>query len=185
MIAGIEFRGERHMRNGWLLALATAFGSTAAAAPPAPALVLVGDGMIVGGKPAKFGAMSKAQAIALVTGALGKPVEQGSHGDCGQDKVLTFARFKGDFALTFATGKLVGWTADGTSPKTSKGIAVGAPLSALRKAYPDIETDPGDEANGGLGASFQRENGPDGWLDGTGPKAKVVGLFAGATCIVG
>ena len=55
----------------------------------------------------------------------------------------------------------------------------------MRRAYPDIEIDPGDEAHGGLGPSFGRDHGPNGWLDGTRPSSKVVGLFAGATCLAG
>ena len=153
-------------------------------AGPANPLVLAGDGLSVGAKTVKFDRTTKAEAIALVTRALGPPVKQGNHGDCAQDAIRYYAMFKGQFELTFVRGKLVGWTADSAGLKTAKGIGVGATLAAVKRAYPDVDTNESDEANGGLGASFQRENGPDGWLDGTKPGSKVIGLFAGTTCIV-
>lgn len=156
-----------------------------AAAPTAkPVLVLAGDGVTVGARTVKFDRTTKAQAIAAVTAALGPPTSQGNHGDCAQDAIRYFAKFRGDFELTFVRGKFVGWSADGATPRTARGIGVGATLAAVRRAYPDIAVDEGDEANGGLGASFQREAGPQGWLDGTRPTSKVTGLYAGVTCIV-
>ena len=170
------------MGKGLMAALAIAL---VAAAPAArPVLVLAGDGVGVGARTIKFDRTTRAQAIALVTTALGPPVKQGNHGDCAQDAIRYYAAFRGDFELTFVGGKFVGWTEDGTTLHTAKGIAVGSTLAAVRRAYPDVETDEGDEANGGLGASFQREDGPQGWLDGTRPTSKVIGLYAGVTCIV-
>ena len=156
-------------------------------APPVSngALVLTGGGFSAAGKTATFDVTSRVQAVALASGSLGRPVEQGSHGDCGQSAIIDYAKFRGGFELSFVKGKLSGWTADGAGPRTSRGIGVGVTLATLRKAYPDIETDPGDEANGGLGPSFQREGGPDGWLDGVKPMSKITGLFAGATCLAG
>lgn len=158
---------------------------TASTPAPAGALVLAGNGVAVGATVAKFGVATTAQAIAVVAAALGRPIERGSHGDCGQGAVIGYAKFRGMFELSFVKGRLSGWTADAPTPKTAKGIGVGATVAMLRKAYPDIWTDPGDEANGGLGPRFQREGGPNGWLDGTRPGAKVTGLFAGATCLAG
>lgn len=166
--------------RGWAIVALALIG-----AAPANTLVLAGDGLSVGATAVKFDRTTKASAIALVTKALGPPVKQGNHGDCAQDAIRYYAMFKGDFELTFVRGKFVGWTADKPGPKTAKGIGVGATLAAVKKAYSDIDTDKGDEANGGLGASFQREGGPAGWLDGTKPGSKVIGLFAGTTCIVG
>ena len=168
-------------------ALLGAMICAAGAAAPVPnaALVLTGDGFSAGGKTAKFDVTGRAQAVALAIAALGAPAAQGSHGDCGQGAVIGYAKFRGGFELSFVKGRLSGWTADRASPRTSRGIGVGATLAALRKAYSDIETDPGDEANGGLGPSFQREGGPNGWLDGVKPGSKVTGLFAGATCLAG
>ena len=149
------------------------------------ALVLAGDGFSVAGRTAKFNATTRAQAVALVSSVLGPPTKQGSHGDCGQGAIIGYAKYRGDFELSFVRGKLSGWTADAASPRTAKGIGVGSTLAALRKAYPDVEADPGDEANGGLGPTFQREDGPSGSLDGVKPGSKVTGLFAGATCLPG
>ena len=167
------------MRIGVILALALV------GAAPANPLVLAGDGLSLGAKTVKFDRATKAQAIALVTIALGAPVKQGSHGDCATDTITTYAMFRGAFELSFRRGRLSGWTADKPGLKTAKGVAVGTTLAAVRRAYPDVDTDAGDEANGGLGASFQREGGPNGWLDGTKPASRVISLYAGATCIVG
>lgn len=146
-------------------------------------IALAGDGLVIGKSKLAFRATATARAIAAVSTVLGTPLKQGSYGDCGQGDTIRYAKFRNGFELSFVHGKLVGWTADRPGPKTIKGVAVGASLTALRKAYPDIETDPGDEAHGGLGPSFQREGGPNGWLSGTKPTARVTGLYAGATCI--
>ena len=158
---------------------------SAAATAPASAVAERGDGSVAGGSAARFGTVSRAQATAMTTAALGAPVNQGSHGDCGQGDVIGYAKFRGGLELSFVKGKLSGWTADNASTKTAEGIGVGATLAALRRAYPDVEADPGDEAHGGLGPSFQREAGPNGWLDGVKPTSKVTGLYAGATCLAG
>lgn len=170
------------MRIGGSIALAVAL--VAAAPATKPVVVLDGGGVTVGSRTVRFDRTTRAQAIAAVTAALGPPVRQGDHGDCAQDAIHYYARFRGDFELTFVRGKFVGWSADGASPRTARGIGVGMTLAAVRRAYPDISVDEGDEENGGLGASFQREAGPDGWLDGTRPTSKVTGLYAGVTCIV-
>lgn len=168
------------MRLGAIVAMLALVG-----AAPKPVLVLTGDGVSAGAGVARFDRATRVQAIAVVAAALGPPVKQGDHGDCATDHVVHYTKFRGDFELSFVRGKLVGWTADAAGPKTAKGVGVGATLAAVRRAYPDIDTDAGDEANGGLGPSFQREGGPHGWLDGIKPTSKVIGLFAGATCIVG
>ena len=168
-----------------IMLLGAALLATAAGPAPAPTVVLAGNGLTVGARTVPFERTSKAEAIAIVAAALGRPVKQGSHGDCGQSDIQTYATFRGQFELSFVRGRFVGWTADGPGLRTAKGIAVGATLAAVRHAYPDIETDAGDEANGGLGAGFQREDGPQGWLDGTRPASKVTGLWSGTTCIVG
>lgn len=163
----------------WAIALALV-----AAAPTKPVVVLAGDGLMVGARTIKFDRTTRAQAVALVTTALGPPTKQGDHGDCATDNTLFYAQFRGGLELTFVRGKFVGWTEESATLRTSRGIAVGATLTAVRRAYPDVDTNESEEESGGLGASFQREGGPNGWLDGTRPGSKVTGLFAGATCIV-
>lgn len=173
----------------WRRALTVAFGAAMVATvgqAAAPAgLTLAGDGFSYAGTRAKFTVTTRAQAIALATRALGKPTKVGSHGDCGQGDVIGYAKFRGEFELSFVGGRLSGWTEDSAGLATDRGIRVGATLAALRRAYPDIDTDPGDEANGGLGPSFQREDGPNGWLSGVKPSSTIGGMFAGATCLAG
>lgn len=152
----------------------------------APTVVLTGDGVRVGGGVATFGKTARAPAIALVSAALGKPLKQGSHGDCGGAEIQTYATFRGGFELSFVRGKLVGWTQDTAALATDKGVRVGATLAMVRRAYPDIDVEDSEEDAGGLGAQFGRDGGPDGWLSGKhpGPGAKVLGLWSGQTCIV-
>lgn len=172
------------MRIYFVLAMGLASLSLGAAGKT-PMLTLSHDGFAVGSKHSRFEVTSKTQAIALASLALGRPVASGSHGDCGQGQVIGFAKFRGDFELSFVGGRLSGWTADSSALATDRGIRVGSSVTALRKAYPDIYTDAGDEANGGLGPSFQSETGPSGWLDGVKPTSKIAGLFAGTTCLSG
>ena len=157
-----------------------------AAAPAArPALVLAGNGLSVGSTVIPFDRTPRALAVQVVSAALGPPVRQGNRGDCGTDHIVYYAEFRGQFSLSFVGGKFVGWTADAAGPKTARGIGVGATLAAVRRAYPDADVNPSEEASGGLGANFEREGGPNGWLEGTRPTSKVIGLYGGATCIVG
>lgn len=156
-----------------------------AAAPAVrPTLVLAGNGLSVGSTVVPFDRTSKALAIEVVSAALGPPVKQGNHGDCATDHTVYYAQFRGHFELSFARGKFVGWTADAAGLRTARAIGVGATLAQVRRAYPDVDVSASEEASGGLGANFQREAGPSGWLDGTRPTSKVIGLYAGATCIV-
>lgn len=180
-------RGKQRM-TGMRIYLALAIGLfslSPAAAGEAPKLVLSHTGFTLGSRHASFNKTSRTDAIALASLALGRPVATGSHGDCGQGQVIGFAKFRGDFELSFVGGRLSGWTEDGPALATGNGIRVGSKVAALRKAYPDTYTDAGDEANGGLGPSFQSETGPSGWLDGVKPTSKIAGLFAGTTCLSG
>lgn len=172
------------MRIYLVLAIGAASLSLGAAGKP-PMLTLSHDGFSVGSKHSRFDLTSKIQAVALASLALGRPIASGSHGDCGQGQVIEYVKFRGDFELSFVGGRLSGWTEDGPALSTDKAIRVGSSVSALRKAYPDTYTDAGDEANGGVGPSFQSETGPSGWLDGVKPTSKIAGLFAGATCLSG
>lgn len=170
------------MRMWGIVGLAVAL---IAAAPAArPVLVLDENGLTIGARSVKFDRTTKAQAIAAVTAALGPPIGQGNHGDCATDHIVYYAKFRGDFELSFVSGKFVGWTADAAGPRTARGIGVGATLAQVRRAYPQIDTTESDEENGGLGASFTADGAPSGWLDGTRPTSRVIGLYSGATCIV-
>lgn len=173
------------MRGYFVVALLAATTLSLSATGKTPVVTLGHNGFSVGAKHATFDRTTKADAIALASAALGRPTASGSHGDCGQGDIIGFAKFRGNFELSFVKGKLSGWTEDSTKLATDKGIRVGDNVAALRKAYSDVFTDAGDEANGGLGPSFQSETGPAGWLDGVKASSKIVGMFAGATCLSG
>ncbi|WP_375396865.1 hypothetical protein [uncultured Sphingomonas sp.] len=167
----------------------TMLGGVALAAPgkdPAP-LVLAGDGLAAGGKTLKFDRTAKAQAIAIVTVVRGKPLKLGNHGDCGQGDEIGFATFAGGLELSFVKGKLSGWTVDEGGDarlRTARGIGLGSTLAAVRKAYPDVDIEDFSDS-GGPGPSFQREGGPNGFLNGKTASARVTDLWAGATCMAG
>ena len=165
---------------GWTVMLAL----TGAAPAARPTLVLAGNGLSVGATVVPFDRTPKALAIQIVSAALGPPVKQGDHGDCATDHTVYYAQFRGHFELSFARGRFVGWTADAAGPRTARGIGVGATLAQVRRVWPDVDVSASEAASGGPGAGFQREAGPQGWLDGTRPTSKVIELYAGATCIV-
>lgn len=150
-----------------------------------PKVVLSGAGLAVGGAKLTFAKTSRVESIRVVSSALGKPTKTGSYGDCGQGDVIDYAKFRSGFELSFIKDKLSGWTQDTPALSTSNGVHVGITVAALRKVYPDVFLDKGDEANGGPSATFQREQGPNGWIESVRPSARVTGLFAGATCLPG
>ncbi|MDG2533851.1 hypothetical protein P6144_09360 [Sphingomonas sp. HITSZ_GF] len=166
-----------------MIALA-ALALTAAAPAPTP-WTLRGDGLsrIVGGKPQvlRFGTPKKA-ALAAVTAVMGKPQMTRTSPDCGQGEPMTMVDYRGGLTIQFLKGKFSGWSLEGkVDPglKTAAGITIGATRTALRKAYPDIDID-----DGSLGVMFTREDGPSGFLDSMKPGARVIGLYAGETCMV-
>ncbi|MDO6413907.1 hypothetical protein Q4F19_05895 [Sphingomonas sp. BIUV-7] len=156
--------------------LAALFAAPIAQAAP---LVLESAGLsLPSGQHIRFG-MKATAATALATAALGPPVKRGIYPDCGQGIPIAHVHYKGELELSFIAGKFVGWTLDRPGPKTAKGIGIGATFADVRRAYPDADVDLFDDW-----VRFTTENGPGGFLDGKGPKAKIVSLNAGQTCIV-
>lgn len=178
-----------------VLLLAIMLGATAPnlGAAPVTKVVMRADGFTiqVSGKPievVRFKA-ARAQAVAAATRLYGKPTAQRSQCDCAtNDGSFSLAGFNGGLELTFDHGKFSGWTVNNGGPnglQTVAGIGVGSTVAQVRKAYPNVFVDPGDEANGGLGPSFQVNDGPNGFLDGNRATSRVTAMYAGATCIVG
>ncbi len=161
-------------------------GLALTAAAPAPTLwTLRGDGLsrTVGGKAQvlRFGTARNA-ALAAVTAVMGKPKMTRTSPDCGQGEPMTMVDYRGGLTLQFLKGKFSGWSLEGPADpglKTAAGITLGATRTALRKAYPDVDVD-----DGSLGVMFTREDGPSGFLDSMKPGARVIGLYAGETCMI-
>lgn len=133
----------------------------------------------------RFG-MPRAAATQIVSGALGAPVKTGVYPDCGQGHAIGYAKFRGGIELSFVGGKFVGWTLDDGGDenfRAANGVGIGTTVATLRKLFPDVSVDPGNEAGGGLGPGFTSDTGPNGWLDGTKSLSKVTSLYAGETCI--
>jgi hypothetical protein len=167
---------------GRMAAIALAALTLTAAAPPQTSpWLLRGDGLsrTVDGKvqTLRFGTSRSA------TGAMfGKPRSTRNVPDCGQGDPMVLAEYKGGLTLQFLKGKFSGWSLDKPADpalKTPAGITIGSTRAALRKAYPDIDID-----DGSLGVMFTREDGPSGFLDSMKPGARVIGLYAGETCMV-
>lgn len=156
------------------------------AAAPAPTLwTLRGDGLsrAVDGKVQllRFGT-AKSAALAAVTAVMGKARMTRTSPDCGQGEPMTMVDYRGGLTIQFLKGKFSGWSLDAPADpglKTAAGITLGATRTALRKAYPDIDVD-----DGSLGVMFIREGGPSGFLDSMKPGARVIGLYAGETCMI-
>ena len=86
----------------------------------------------------------------------------------------------GALIVTFYKGRFSGWTLDqGGKIGTDRDIVIGSARAAVRRAYPDMSVD-----NGSLGVMFTTERGVSGFFDADRPGARVIGLFAGETCIV-
>lgn len=176
------------MRRSITLSLA-ALALTLAPAAAAPLqkavpVTLAGSTLTFGvkGPVAAFG-LRRADTIDLVTSSLGKPTKVGTYPDCGQGIAIGYARFRGGIELAFIAGKFVGWTLDeggSTAMHTARGVGLGTPRAALKKAYPDVSVDP----DSSLGVMFDIDENLGGFLASTKPAARVVSLHAGQTCMV-
>jgi hypothetical protein len=157
-----------------------------AATPASPAAwSLRGDGLsrVAAGKAQilRFGTPRKS-ALATVAAVLGSPIESKTIPDCGQGDPMMLVSYKGGLTIQFLKGKFSGWSLDGPVDirmKTEKGIAIGSSRADVMRAYPDADID-----DGPLGVMFTREAGPSGFLDSMKPGARVIGLFAGETCMI-
>ena len=129
----------------------------------------------------------RAKAVQMVSGELGAPVKTGVYPDCGQGHAIGYVKFRSGIELSFVGGKFVGWTLEEGGDKrnvTANGVGIGATVAALRKQFPDVAIDPGNEEGGGLGPGFTSDKWPNGWLDGVKPTSKVISMYGGETCIV-
>jgi hypothetical protein len=153
--------------------------SAADATAPVRRLVLEPAGLLLPtGQRIRFGT-PMATAITLASAALGKPTKRGTYPDCGQGIAIGHVHYRGELELSSLAGKFVGWTLAKPGPKTASGIGIGATFADVRRAYPDADTDSFDDW-----VRFTTGNGPNGFLEGKGPNARVVSLNAGQTCIV-
>lgn len=168
-----------------MLVAALALSPMAAAAPVKPVPVtLAGTTLTFGvkGPVAAFG-LRRADTIDVATISLGKPTKLGTYPDCGQGIPIGYARFRGGLELAFIGGKFVGWAlSEGGSPAmhTRRGIGLGSPLAALKKAYPDVSIDPDSP----LGVMFSIDENLGGFLASAKPAAKVIAMQAGQVCMV-
>jgi hypothetical protein len=152
------------------------FGTGAAQSAP---LVLEPAGLLLPtGRHVRFG-MKAADATALATAALGRPIRHGTYSDCGQGIPIVHIHYRDGLELSFIDGRFVGWTLDKAGPRTATGIGIGSTLADVRRAYPDVDTDAFDDQ-----LRFIREVGPNGFVTGKGATARVVSLNSGQTCIV-
>jgi len=172
------------MKKAALLSLA-ALTLIAAAPDPATPWLLRGDGLsgALSGETVtlRFG-VPRSAAIARLTRLLRKPRSVRTVADCGQGDSMVLAVFQGGLTVHFLKGKFSGWSLDAPADprfRTPEGIRIGSDRAAVLKAYPDADID-----DGSLGVMFTREAGPSGFLDSMKPGARVIGLYAGETCMI-
>ncbi|MEP9357799.1 hypothetical protein [Sphingomonas sp. KR3-1] len=126
---------------------------------------------------ASFG-IAKADAVKMLTAALGNPIEEATNQDCGAG-ALGYAAFRDGLSLYFQDGKFAGWDLDGRENgkfTTGNGIGIGMTRKALEAAGPAEvgETTIGHEFTMGELSGLLSSDAPDG---------KVTNLWAGVTCI--
>jgi opacity protein-like surface antigen len=122
--------------------------------------------------------MAKADAVKMLTAALGSPIEQAENQDCGAGS-LGYAAFRDGLSLYFQDGKFAGWDLDGRENgkfTTGNGIGIGMTRKALEAAGP-VEV--GETT---IGQEFTLGD-MSGLLSSAAPDGKVTNLWAGVTCI--
>jgi hypothetical protein len=147
-----------------------------------PSLVLAPDGVATvlengATRRAGFG-VSRDIAVPIVSAVLGKPVDTGRNGECGQGP-MEIVTFKGGIDLEFQDGKFVGWDLDGREKggyRTAKGIGVGSSLRELRAAYSGVTVE-----NSSLGDEFGAGD-LGGLLTSLKPDATITHMWAGSVC---
>lgn len=146
-----------------------------------PSLKLAANGFVLidpdsgGRQSVRFG-QPRDVAVPAVTYALGQPTGQSVNQECGAG-LLEFVDFQGGLSMLFEGGKFAGWDLDGREASgyaTEGGIGLGTTRRAFGKPV-RVEAST-------IGHEFDFE-GLGGLFDGTGPDAKVTGLWAGVTCI--
>jgi hypothetical protein len=157
--------------------------ANAAAVEGGPAIDLAPDELTIvlpGGstRHVAFG-LGKAEALAMLKGALGDPIEQAVNQECGPGP-LAYAAFRDGLSVYFQDGKFAGWDLDGRDGgkfTTMNGIGLGSTRKGVEDSGTDVSV-----AESSIGTEF-RMGAMSGLLDGKGADAKVTNLWAGVTCI--
>jgi hypothetical protein len=135
--------------------------------PPPPLILLAGNGI----PPLLHFDMPQAEAVRLATQVYGAPTGREHNDECGEGP-MDFVSFHG-LQLGFLDRKLAGWSLSDREPalRTTRGLAIGAPRSALGNTEIDEESS--------LGPEFLVDE-VGGILDQSG--ARIEALWAGDTC---
>jgi hypothetical protein len=126
----------------------------------------------------RFG-MARADAVKMLSAALGSPIEQAENQECGAGP-LAYAAFRDGLSLYFQDGKFAGWDLDGRENgkfTTGNGIGIGMTRKALEAAAGSVEV--GETT---IGNEFTIGD-MSGLLSSDAPDGKVTNLWAGVTCI--
>lgn len=122
--------------------------------------------------------MARADAVKMLSAALGSPIEQADNQDCGAGS-LGYAAFRDGLSLYFQDGKFAGWDLDGRENgkfTTGNGIGIGTTRKQLEAAG---KVEVGETT---IGQEFMLGE-MSGLLSSDAPDAKVTNLWAGVTCI--
>jgi len=150
----------------------------AAAPGDSVVLALEGDGLRTvvvssgSARPVPFGTPSD-QALRILVAVHGAPPrDQGESADCG----AAYATWESGLTVWFSRSRFVGWSVRGGALTTVSGVGVGSTRDALEAVY-DVRV-----TRSTLGVEFVT-GGLAGLLDAPGGEARVVTLWAGATCL--
>jgi len=123
--------------------------------------------------------MAKADAVKMISAALGSPIEEAVNQDCGAG-ALAYAAFRNGLSLYFEDGKFAGWDLDGRENgkfTTGNGIGIGTTRKELEASGSAV-----DVGETSIGNEFMM-GGMSGLLSTAAPDGKVTNLWAGTTCI--
>lgn len=149
--------------------------TTTAASAPLTAVHVEDDGIVVDGKPVRFGATRDD-----VTFALGPPTDEGEQPECSAGP-SSFLRYdEHGLLLVVQDGELVGWSLDPESTlTTSAGIGIGSTKSELEAAHGPAEMIPDST----LGVEFFYEGGMTGLLKVESPDGAITAIWSGVVCV--
>ncbi|WBY15975.1 aspartate-semialdehyde dehydrogenase [Erythrobacteraceae bacterium WH01K] len=145
----------------------------AGAAVQAQAVILTGEGLVIGGETLPFSVEREIVENAL-QGVIGEVADRSDNGECGAGP-MSFSQFGEGFTVNFQQDRFVGWYLQDPDADiaTADGVSVGT-----RRTIVEGETGFAPISDSTLGKEFALGGSIGGFLD----TDEVSGLYAGRNC---